>query len=387
MTPQLREAFDAALSLVGSAVKEKTSKAALLHGSFGSGKSHFMAVLYQLLKHDADARSVTELAPLVAKHDSWLGGRKFLLVPYHMIGAKNLESALFSGYVQRVKQLHPEAPIPEVYLSDRLFEDATRFRADLGDAAFFGRLNAGKSGTGGWGAIGASWDAASFEAALVAAHGSEARGRPSDLTRTFFTAFQDVLAGSGEGFVPIDVGLSNLSRHAKSLGYDGLVLFLDELILWLLTQIADAAFVEREGAKLVKLVESGTHERPAPIVSFVARQRDLKELVGDFIPGAQKLSLADALRYMNDRFSLIRLEDRNLPAIVEKRLLAPKDEASRQLLEQAFAETDRLRPEVMASLLGKKGDRAAFRAVYPFSPLSSTRSSPSRRCCSASGRP
>ncbi|HPA52709.1 MAG TPA: DUF6079 family protein, partial [Thermoanaerobaculia bacterium] len=57
VTPQLREAFDAALSLVGSAVKEKTSKAALLHGSFGSGKSHFMAVLYQLLKHDADARS------------------------------------------------------------------------------------------------------------------------------------------------------------------------------------------------------------------------------------------------------------------------------------------------------------------------------------------
>lgn len=369
VTPQLREAFDAALSLVGSAVKEKTSKAALLHGSFGSGKSHFMAVLYQLLKHDADARSVPELAPLVAKHDAWLGGREFLLVPYHMIGAKNLESALFSGYVQRVKQLHPDAPIPEVYLSDRLFEDAKRFRADLGDGAFFGRLNAGKAGTGGWGAIGASWDSASLETALVAPHGSDARGRLlSDLTRTFFTAYQDVLAGSGEGFVPIDIGLSNLSRHAKSLGYDGLVLFLDELILWLLTQIADAAFVEREGAKLVKLVESGTHERPAPIVSFVARQRDLKELVGDFIPGSQKLSLADALRYMNDRFSLIRLEDRNLPAIVEKRLLAPKDEASRQLLEQAFAETDRLRPEVMASLLGKKGDRAAFRAVYPFSP-------------------
>jgi len=369
VTPQLREAFDAALSLVGSAVKEKTSKAALLHGSFGSGKSHFMAVLYQLLKHDADARSVTELAPLVAKHDGWLAGRKFLLVPYHMIGAKNLESALFSGYVQRVRQRHPEAPIPEVYLSDRLFEDARRFREDLGDTAFFGRLNAGKTGGGGWGSIGASWDTKAFETAVGAPHGTDARGRLlSDLTRTFFTAYQDVLAGSGEGFVPIDTGLSSLSRHAKSLGYDGLVLFLDELILWLLTQIADAAFVEREGAKLVKLVESGSHERPIPIVSFVARQRDLKELVGDFIPGAQKLSLADALKYMNDRFSLIRLEDRNLPAIVEKRLLAPKDEASRQLVEQAFAETDRLRPEVMSALLGKKADRAAFRAVYPFSP-------------------
>ena len=67
VTPQLRESFDAALSLVGSAVKERTSKAVLLHGSFGSGKSHFMAVLYQLLQHDANARSVAELAPVVAK--------------------------------------------------------------------------------------------------------------------------------------------------------------------------------------------------------------------------------------------------------------------------------------------------------------------------------
>lgn len=369
VTPQLRESFDAALSLVGSAVKERTSKAVLLHGSFGSGKSHFMAVLYQLLQHDANARSVAELAPVVSKHDGWLAGKKFLLVPYHMIGAKNLESALFDGYVRRVQKLHPEAGIPEVYLSDRLFEDAKRFREDLGDAAFFSRLNAGKTPSGGWGAIGAAWEASSFEAAMAAAQGSDARGRlVSDLTRTLFTAYQGVFAGSGEGYVPIDLGLSNISRHAKSLGYDGLVLFLDELILWLLTQIADAAFVEREGAKLVKLVESGSHDRPVPIVSFVARQRDLKELVGDFIPGAQKLSLADALKYMNDRFSLIKLEDRNLPAIVEKRLLAPKDEAARQLLEQAFTETDRLRPEVMSALLGRKGDRNAFRSVYPFSP-------------------
>ena len=66
--PQLRDSFDAALSLFGSAVKERTSKAALLHGSFGSGKSHFMAILYQLLQHDANARSVADLAPVVAKH-------------------------------------------------------------------------------------------------------------------------------------------------------------------------------------------------------------------------------------------------------------------------------------------------------------------------------
>ena len=45
VTEQLAGCFDDALSLIGSAVGANTSKGAYLHGSFGSGKSHFMAVL------------------------------------------------------------------------------------------------------------------------------------------------------------------------------------------------------------------------------------------------------------------------------------------------------------------------------------------------------
>jgi len=45
VTPQLVQCFDQALSLVGSAVTGDSSKGVYLHGSFGSGKSHFMAVL------------------------------------------------------------------------------------------------------------------------------------------------------------------------------------------------------------------------------------------------------------------------------------------------------------------------------------------------------
>ena len=47
VTEQLAGCFDDALSLIGSAVQSNTSKGAYLHGSFGSGKSHFMAVLNQ----------------------------------------------------------------------------------------------------------------------------------------------------------------------------------------------------------------------------------------------------------------------------------------------------------------------------------------------------
>ena len=94
VTEQLARCFDAALSLIGSAVTANTSKGAYLHGSFGSGKSHFMAVLTLLLRRDPGARSITELAGAVAKANEWTKGRRFLVVPYHMIGATSMESAI-----------------------------------------------------------------------------------------------------------------------------------------------------------------------------------------------------------------------------------------------------------------------------------------------------
>jgi len=93
ITPQLRVAFDEALGLIGSALAEHSSKASYLHGSFGSGKSHFMAVLHALLDGDVGARSRPELAELVARHH-WLAGTRLLLVPYHLIGAESLEAAI-----------------------------------------------------------------------------------------------------------------------------------------------------------------------------------------------------------------------------------------------------------------------------------------------------
>src|SRR5260370_1077709 len=90
VTPQLVACFDEALKLVQSALKG-SSKAAYLHGSFGSGKSHFMAVPHFLLQGNADARSITELGDVVARHNEWLTGKKFLMVPFHLIAAKDFE--------------------------------------------------------------------------------------------------------------------------------------------------------------------------------------------------------------------------------------------------------------------------------------------------------
>src|SRR5262249_44882771 len=129
-----------------------------------------------------------------------------------------------------------------------------------------------------------------------------------------------------------------------------------------------ASFVNREGPKLAKLVESGDANRPIPIISFIARQRDLRELVGDHVPGAEHLAFHDVLKYWEDRFDLIVLEDRNLPAIAGQRVLAPHDAAAKALIDEAFARTERLRAEVWRRLLADDGDRESFRLTYPFSP-------------------
>jgi hypothetical protein len=72
VTPQLAGDFDRALGLVRSAIETGASRAAYLDGSFGSGKSHFMAVLDAILRGDPAAREKKGLADIVHKHDPWL---------------------------------------------------------------------------------------------------------------------------------------------------------------------------------------------------------------------------------------------------------------------------------------------------------------------------
>ena len=236
VTPQLVGCFEGALALIGSAVDTATSKGAYLHGSFGSGKSHFMAVLTLLLQGNSRARAIPELAGAVAQSNAWTMNRRFLVVPYHLIGAASMESALLGRYAEHVRRLHPEAPTPGFYQADSIFADARGLRAKMGDAAFFGALNAAVRGGSedgdddGWGALGSDWDAGSFEAALAAAPGDEERVRlVGDLIDAFYSAIRAPGAAAGERFVDLDEGLAVMSRHAQALGYDALILFLDEL--------------------------------------------------------------------------------------------------------------------------------------------------------------
>jgi len=388
VTPQLVACFNDALSFIRSAVEAGNSKACYLHGSFGVGKSHFMAVLDLLLEHNTAVRSIPELASVCDKNQ-WVEDKTFLLVPYHMIGSRSMESAILGGYVDHVQKHHPGCPLPGVYLADEIFDNAKQLRERLGDEKFFEDLNRKKDEGGrlkdeedpsvqpssfslppskGWGKL-EGWNAARFEAALAAPPKSKERSQlVGKLVENIFPAFRGIAQGKDEAYVDLDEGLAIISEHARSLGYDGLILFLDELILWLATHSADLNFVQTEGNKLAKLVESRKADRPVPIISFVARQRDLRDLIGENVTGVESLNFSDVLSHWEGRFHTITLEDRNLPMIAQKRVLKPKDDACRAELEQAFEETAKVRQEIMEVLLTREHDRTMFKQVYPFSP-------------------
>ena len=187
VTPQLVACFEDALGFINSAVEAVSSKACYLHGSFGAGKSHFMAVLHLLLQHNPAVRNIPELAKVCAKH-GWVENKKFLLVPYHMIGARNMESAILGGYVDHVMELHPTAPLPGVYLADEIFKNAKQHRQRLGDEKFFEDLNQGQPGDAetdkpDWGKL-AGWDADRFDARLPNAASPKATSPSSHVDPT-----------------------------------------------------------------------------------------------------------------------------------------------------------------------------------------------------------
>ncbi|MGH3697281.1 MAG: PglY protein, partial [Pseudonocardiaceae bacterium] len=236
ITPQLRVAFDEALGLIGSALREGRSKASYLHGSFGSGKSHFMAVLHALLNGDIAARSRPELADAIARY-GWLDSSHFMLVPYHLIGAESLEAAILGGYVDHVRRAHPGARLPSVYRAQGLLDDARAIRDGMGTAAFLAKLPA--PADEGWGDVNAPWTVQEIDAAFAAPPDSELAQRLiSDVVPVFLPSYVDSVAGAANAFVPLDAGLAAISAHAKGLGHDGVILFLDELVLWLAGKIA-----------------------------------------------------------------------------------------------------------------------------------------------------
>ena len=155
----------------------------------------------------------------------------------------------------------------------RIFADAERLRERDGDERFFADLNGGPGGgkDDPWsGLLGTgTWNPETYAAARSAAPGTEQRQLlVTALVERFFTAYTRQAS-----YVDLDTGLAAIAQHAKGLGYDAVVLFLDELVLWLAFSVQDREFFRRESQKLTKLVEAGRGQ-PGDPAGLVRRPAD-----------------------------------------------------------------------------------------------------------------
>ncbi|WP_461034292.1 PglY protein [Streptomyces mayteni] len=392
VTENIERALRRALKIVETSVASGKPNGAYLHGSFGSGKSHFMTVLHAILNYDEAARAKQDLQPIIADNKGWIQERKFLMVPYHLVGSTNLESAILGGYVAAIRRMDAKIPVPPVYRADAMLDDARRQREFFDDDAEFIRwlgnpnLPEGDASTSTPGgaegedgdlpdldAAPGVWTPALLNVAFSAGPGETERDwLASALLSGPFSSYTRGAMGAKDAFLPLENGLAIISQHAKDHGFDGLILFLDELILWLQTHLKERTFVNDEVNKLVKLVESGAGDRALPIVSFISRQRDLAQLIGEHAIGEEAKNLEDQVKYLAERIDTISLTDRNLPSIIKRRVLEPRDEVGRRALEAAFAVVETSNQETRDVLLDANGATHAdwddFKALYPLSP-------------------
>lgn len=378
VTPAIAEAFNQALSVVEESLRTGENKSAYLNGSFGSGKSHFMAVLHGVLGHAPKALSIPELQPIIAQHQA-ITNAKLLRLTFHFLDSQTIESALFDQYLRQITALHPNALPPVLHSAGGLFADADNRRAEVGEAKFFAALNGvdgGQlSGAVNWAALGQStgtWSAESYSAATAPGADPAERSRLQQaLIASYFTSYS-----RNTDWLPLEDGLAVIADHAKSLGYDGVVLMLDELVLWLTFLITERDKFNAEVQKITKLVETSRGRLAVPISSFIARQHDLAKWVATGSEsGATQQALEQAFAHQAGRFGNVELGDENLPFIAKKRLLRPLDSAAQAALDNAFAHLDR-NPKVWDVLLDgvntdgqyRGSDSDAFKLTYPFSP-------------------
>lgn len=218
----------------------------------------------------------------------------------------------------------------------------------------------------GWGDLTERWDATTFESALSAVANHPSR---QSLAAALVERLDLPIKVGRDAVKQFGEGLSAIAGHARGLGYDGVVLFLDELILWLAGRASDRQFLERETEKLLQLVESQAGTRPIPIISFVARQRTLRELVEARWPGADQVMIDETFSHHEGRFTEIELASTDLPTIARQRLLAPKDSVAEATLRSAMQSALSAAGDALREHQTAHSTRTDFEKVYPFSPV------------------
>jgi len=150
-----------------------------------------------------------------------------------------------------------------------------------------------------------------------------------------------------------------MAAHARAQGYGGIVLMLDEFLLWL-AEKDRAEFVQAIN-NLNLIVDHTTGQRSVPVFAFVARQRNLQEFFPDLTDESR---IYEHIDHHAKRFEVSTLQDIELRHIVRGRILRPIDPAQVKAVTDTLAQKHE---RILPALLGG-ADIGYLRDVYPFHP-------------------
>ena len=330
-----------------------------IHGSFGSGKSHFMTMLAMLLENVPPAWD--KFRPLLSAHKdefvsrgreapdhpAWIPDAKLLVVRIHMLSVRGrttgLDRAIYYAFNEALKRRGKAAF--EFLNVDAMFDEVRREAEEYGDIVWKRLETAG--------IVGGRDD---FES--LASGSAKARER-------FARAWLEYKGrdASQAGIDPRwSEGLKRMGEHAKAQGFGGIVLMVDEFLLWLAEKSGQEFVCEINNLNVI--VDHNTGQRPAPVFVFVARQRNLQEFFPDLVDESK---IHEHLDHHAKRFEVTKLQDVELRHIVRGRVLRPKKGSAGDAVKKAVAGLAETHQKLLPALLAG-ADIDYLRDVYPFHP-------------------
>lgn len=334
--------------IVASCVRHEAGEGHYIHGSFGSGKSHFMAILGLILENKAaiwtkDHRAIEAIEQ---HHRAWLADHPILIVPVYMLGqTTSLQAACYNAANARLRSLG--LPPCEFSDADRVIASLRSEAERYGDVVY----EQFEKATG-------------FSRKRIDKMAGGDQARRDELARQIL-AYRDPTRTERVQLYPdkFSDGMAALTRHAQEHGFAGIVFLIDELILYL-TGKAGREYLE-EFNDLVALADNSALDRAVPLWVLVAKQRNIQETVPD---DTGQQHIYEAMDHHKDRFpETTELADTELVPIVQERVLRVQPGMERQLGSAIEETLDKLSENVRDTLV-HDFTLDDFRSLYPFHP-------------------
>lgn len=334
--------------IIASCVRHGAGEGHYLHGSFGSGKSHFMAILGLILENKPAvwAKEHPAIQRLRARHSQWLANHPMLVVPIYMLGQKHsLQVACYSAANDRLQRLgHPPCEFSDAGKVIANFRaDANRYGEvvyqQFQEATGISRSRFDRLATG-------DQEQRDELAQQLLAYREPSR---SERAQLYPDKFSD--------------GIAMLARHVQTHGFHGIIFLIDELILYLGGKKGREYI--NEFNDLVALADNSALDRAVPLWVIVARQRNIAELVPDDM---SEQHINEAMEHHKDRFpETTTLADTELVPIVQERVLRVKAGLQTSLRQTVDDTLTGLGDDVRRTLMHDLSPDD-FRRVYPFHP-------------------